>query len=91
MAVIGAAAAAIDLPLWDLAAKRERVPLYRLLGGRGRRAVELYDSSIYIDDLRANDPPVIARVAEDSTILDLRTVHPDDDSVVAAAIATLVA
>ena len=44
-----------------------------------------------VDDLRANNPPVIARVAEDSTILDLRTVHPDDDAVVAAAIATLVA
>lgn len=44
-----------------------------------------------VDDLRANDPPVIARVADDSTILDLRTVHPDDDAVVAAAIATLVA
>ena len=55
-----AAAAAIDLPLWDLAAKREGIPLYRLLGGRGRRAVELYDSSIYIDDLQADDAEAVA-------------------------------
>ena len=47
--------AVIDLPLWDLAAKLEGVPLYGLLGGRGSRAVELYDGSIYIDDLDADD------------------------------------
>lgn len=45
----------IDLPLWDLAAKLQGVPLYRLLGARGSRAVELYDGSIYIDDLNADD------------------------------------
>ena len=47
--------AAIDLPLWDLAARLQGVPLYRLLGARGSRAVELYDGSIYIDDLDADD------------------------------------
>ena len=46
---------AIDLPLWDLAARLRGVPLYRLLGARGSRAVELYDGSIYIDDLDAGD------------------------------------
>ena len=46
---------AIDLPLWDLAARLQGVPLYRLLGARGSRAVELYDGSIYIDDLDADD------------------------------------
>ena len=46
---------AIDLPLWDLAARLRGVPLYRLLGARGSRAVELYDGSIYIDDLDADD------------------------------------
>ena len=45
----------VDLPLWDLIAKLEGQPLYRLLGGRGDRAVELYDGSIYIDDLDADD------------------------------------
>ena len=49
------AGAAIDLPLWDLAARLQGVPLYRLLGARGNRAVELYDGSVYIDDLEADD------------------------------------
>ncbi len=49
------AGAAIDLPLWDLAARCEGVPLYKLLGARGSREVELYDGSIYIDDLGTTD------------------------------------
>ena len=47
--------AAIDLPLWDLAARCEGAPLYQLLGARGSREVELYDGSIYIDDLGVSD------------------------------------
>ena len=35
--------------------------------------------------LRAHEPPVIARVADGRTVLDLRTVDPADDVVVAAA------
>ena len=46
---------AIDLPLWDLVAKLSEEPLYRLLGARGSQEVELYDGSIYIDDLDASD------------------------------------
>tara|TARA_B110000438_G_scaffold275878_1_gene297176 strand:- start:627 stop:1733 length:1107 start_codon:yes stop_codon:yes gene_type:complete len=42
-----------------------------------------------VDELRAGNPPVIARVSDGSTILDLRTVHPDDDAVVAAAVTAL--
>ena len=45
----------VDLPLWDLAAKAEDLPLYKLLGNRGSHEVELYDGSIYIDDLDATD------------------------------------
>ena len=45
----------IDLPLWDLVAKLNGQPLYQLLGARGSREVELYDGSIYIDDLEASD------------------------------------
>lgn len=45
----------IDLPLWDLAARQENVPLYQLLGARGSREIELYDGSIYIDDLGKTD------------------------------------
>ena len=36
--------------------------------------------------LRQADIPVIARVREQTTIIDLRTVHPEDDELVANAI-----
>ena len=39
--------------------------------------------------LRAGDPPVIARVHDGRTVLDLRTVDPLDDAVVAKALAAL--
>jgi L-seryl-tRNA(Ser) seleniumtransferase len=37
--------------------------------------------------LRDADPPVIARVHEGQTVLDLRTVDPSDDALVAKAVA----
>ena len=49
----------IDLPLWDLVAKLSDQPLYKLLGARGSRAVELYDGSVYIDDLDASDEEAV--------------------------------
>ena len=42
-----------------------------------------------VAELRAGSPPIIARVADDATVVDLRTVHPDDDEVVAAALDAL--
>src|SRR5205085_2876030 len=39
--------------------------------------------------LRANDPPIVARVREGETVLDLRTVDPADDPVLAKALAGL--
>ena len=42
-----------------------------------------------VAELRDRPLPVIARVVDDATVLDLRTVHPDDDGLVAAAIADL--
>ena len=36
--------------------------------------------------LRDRERPVIARVEDDATVLDLRTIHPDDDDDVAAAL-----
>lgn len=50
----------IDLPLWDLAARRADLPLFRLLGERGSREVELYDGSVYIDDLEKTDDEAVA-------------------------------
>ena len=39
--------------------------------------------------LRANDPPIVARVHDGETILDLRTVDPADDPILAKALAAL--
>ena len=45
----------IDLPLWDLVAKIYGLPLYKLLGAQDTASIELYVSSIYIDDLMVNN------------------------------------
>jgi L-seryl-tRNA(Ser) seleniumtransferase len=37
--------------------------------------------------LRANDPPVVARARDGRTLIDLRTVDPADDAIVAKAVA----
>ena len=37
-------------------------------------------------DLRSRPRPIIARVIDGATVVDLRTVHPDDDAEVAAAL-----
>jgi L-seryl-tRNA(Ser) seleniumtransferase len=43
----------------------------------------------HLETLRGHDPPVIARVREQVTYLDLRTVDPADDEVVAQAVRAL--
>ncbi len=48
------------------------------------RGVEL--AGDHGDRLRGNDPPVIARVRDDHTVLDVRSFAPADDGVVAAAV-----
>jgi L-seryl-tRNA(Ser) seleniumtransferase len=39
--------------------------------------------------LRANDPPVIARIEDDRVLLDLRTVFPGEEALLAAALRTI--
>ena len=55
----------LDLPLWDLTARILNLPLYRLLGARGKRDVQLYDASIYIDDLNLNDRQAVSLFKEE--------------------------
>jgi L-seryl-tRNA(Ser) seleniumtransferase len=60
-------------------------------GGGTLPGVELPSAGVALDGdhsvrLRAADPPVVARVADGSTVCDLRTVHPDDDGALAAAL-----
>lgn len=40
----------------------------------------------HLASLRAHDPPVIARVRDDRTVIDLRSVDPSDDDVLAHAL-----
>lgn len=57
------AIAAIDIALWDIAGKAAGMPVHRLLGGMGRKAVRAYASSInWLDDATAEQE--VARVLE---------------------------
>ena len=63
-------------------------------GGGTLPGVEIPSAGIVLDgdrtaELRAGDPPVIARVQDGRTVLDLRTVDPGDDELVAKALAAL--
>lgn len=60
-------------------------------GGGTLPGVEIPSAGVALDGehtsgLRHHEVPVIARVLEGRTVLDLRTVEPDDDPVVAAAV-----
>ncbi|MDG2906976.1 MAG: L-seryl-tRNA(Sec) selenium transferase [Acidimicrobiales bacterium] len=60
-------------------------------GGGTLPGVEIPSVGLRLDgdrraDLRAGTPPVISRVADQATLLDLRTVHPDDDAVLGSAL-----
>ena len=39
--------------------------------------------------LRAGDPPIVGRLADGRLLLDLRTIFPDEDALVAARLAAL--
>ena len=43
----------------------------------------------YLEDLRAHQPPIIGRVADQQTLIDLRSVDPDDDSILISALSAL--
>lgn len=44
------------------------------------------DPAVLASALRGGDPPVITRIEERSVVLDLRTVHHDDDEIIASAL-----
>ncbi|GIT45991.1 MAG: hypothetical protein Ct9H300mP12_05760 [Acidimicrobiales bacterium] len=67
----------------ELAADTVAVP-----GGGTLPGVEIPSAGLVlagdrVAELRAGTPPLVARVGDDATVLDLRTVHPDDDGIVA--------
>jgi L-seryl-tRNA(Ser) seleniumtransferase len=57
------------------------------------RLVAMTHSDMSADELctllRANDPPIVARVEEGRVLLDLRTVFPEQEAAVAAALASM--
>lgn len=70
----------------------EPTPMASVPGGGTLPGVEIPSYGISVDGdvtaaLRLHDPPVIARVDGGRTLLDLRTVEPADDEVVAKALA----
>ena len=82
VAELRARAAALDIgEVCDMAATT---------GGGTLPGVEIPSAGIVLDgdraaELRDHDVPVVARVTEQRTFLDLRTVDPADDGIVAAA------
>ena len=52
-------------------------------------SVGIARSGDHRDTLRGLDRPIIARVEGDTTYVDLRTVHPDDDATVINALRSL--
>ncbi|MEE9264743.1 MAG: L-seryl-tRNA(Sec) selenium transferase, partial [Vicinamibacteria bacterium] len=55
----------------------------------GVRAKNLSAQAI-LDRLRGHDPPVIARIADDQVLLDLRTVLPEEEDTLTSALRSLV-
>ncbi|HSH23487.1 MAG TPA: L-seryl-tRNA(Sec) selenium transferase [Acidimicrobiales bacterium] len=63
-------------------------------GGGTLPGVEIASAGVVVEGdhaaaLRAGSPPVVARVVDDTTVCDLRTVDPGDDGVLAGALARL--
>lgn len=54
----------IDQALWDIVARAEGLPLYKVLGGAGRTSVPCYASSVYIADLETMANEARAQIAK---------------------------
>jgi len=85
------------VPVTELAERAEALGPGRparttaIAGGGSLPGQEIPSAGIELDGdhaaaLRAHDPPVIARVNEQTTVVDLRAVDPADDTIVAAAV-----
>lgn len=74
-----------------LGGRAEAVATTARVGGGGAPGVALPSAGIAVDQalavrLRANDPPVVGRIAEGRLVLDLRAVDPGQDEVIAVAV-----
>ncbi|OZI60933.1 mandelate racemase/muconate lactonizing enzyme family protein [Bordetella genomosp. 11] len=72
------AIAGLDIALWDLRGKRERVPVHQLLGGRRRSRVRAYASLLqYYGDAGLLDRVVTRALQEGYTEIKLHERTPD--------------
>ena len=79
----------------DAIAAGRSVTTSAMTGGGSLPGEEIPSAGIQLDGdvstgLREAPIPVIARVRDQATFVDLRTVHPDDDTLVANAIASVI-
>jgi L-seryl-tRNA(Ser) seleniumtransferase len=88
------------LPVDDLWRRAEALgagtpcELVAVAGGGSVPGQEVPSAGVCLDGdhavaLRANDPPIVARVHDGRTVCDLRTVDPADDAVLAKALAAV--
>jgi L-alanine-DL-glutamate epimerase-like enolase superfamily enzyme len=59
----GSAVSAIEMALWDIAGKSAGVPVYKLLGGKIRDRVRVYNGNVRFQ-LNGNDPEDYAEVMQ---------------------------
>ena len=79
----------------DAISEGRSVTTSAMAGGGSLPGEEIPSAGIQLDgdvsaELREAPVPVIARVRDRTTLIDLRTVHPDDDTLVANAIASVI-
>ncbi len=75
------AIAGIDIALWDLAGQAARQPIWRLLGGAGRRSVVAYASSLnWGDDARA-EQELAAALGRGFRQVKVKIGKPDDAAI----------
>ena len=62
----------VDQALWDILARAQKLPLYKVLGGAGRASVPCYASSVYIADLDTMAKEAAAQIAKGHKALKIK-------------------
>ena len=79
-------AVSVSSAYWPMVWPSPEMATLTVVAGASRLELPVRPADPADAELRAFDPPVIARVRANVTSLDLRTVHPDDDHIVVAAL-----